>query len=90
MSKGAPLLQNMSGRLGLDDLRVESGATGLEDSSLVLGKYLNPNLYLGYSQGLFSPEGAVLLRMRLTDRLEIESRSGIEQSFDLLYRIEHD
>ena len=90
VSQGDPLLQNMSSRLGLDDLRVESGATGLEDSSLVLGKYLNPNLYLGYSQGLFSPEGAVLLRMRLTERLEFESRSGIEQSFDLLYRIEHD
>jgi translocation and assembly module TamB len=90
MSQGDPLLQNMSGRLGLDDLRVETGSAGLEDSSLVLGKYLNPNLYLGYSQGLFSPEGAVLLRMRLTDRLEFESRSGIEQSFDLLYRIEHD
>lgn len=62
---------------------------GLPASSLVLGKYLNPNLYLGYSQGLFSPEGAVLLRVRLSERLEFESRSGVEQTFDLLCRIEH-
>jgi len=90
LSKGEPLLQDMSDRLGLDELRIESGADGLADSSLVLGKYLNPDLYLGYSQGLFNPEGAVLLRLRLSDRLEVESRSGNEQSVDLFYRLEHD
>lgn len=90
LSQGEPLLQDMSARLGLDELRVEDGASGLEDSSLVLGKYLNPDLYLGYSQGLFSPEGAVLLRLRLSEHLEVESRSGNEQSVDLFYKIEHD
>jgi autotransporter translocation and assembly factor TamB len=55
----------------------------------VLGKNLNPKAYLGCSQGLFSPEGAVLLRVRLSERLEFESRSGVEQTFDLLCRIEH-
>jgi translocation and assembly module TamB len=89
MAQGEPLLQDLSDRLGLDDLRVESGG-GLEESSLVLGKYLNPDLYLGYSQGLFEPEGAVLLRLRLNERLEVESRSGVEQSVDLFYRYEHD
>ena len=77
-------------RFGLDELSLEGGAGGIEESALVLGKYLNPDLYLGYSQGLFNPEGAVLLRLRLTERLEVESRSGNEQSFDLFYRLEHD
>ena len=89
ISRGEPLLQDLSERLGLDDLRVEGGENALEDSSLVLGKYLNPDLYLGYSQGLFNPEGAVLLRLRLSKRFELESRSGNEQSVDLLYRLEH-
>jgi len=83
LSKGEPLLQDMSDRLGLDELRIEQGQGGLADSSLVVGKYLNPDLYLGYSQGLFNPEGAVLLRLRLSDKLEVESRSGNEQSVDL-------
>lgn len=89
LSRGEPLLQKLSDRLGLDDLRVESGANGIADSSLLLGKYLNPDLYLGYTQGLFNPEGAVLLRLRLSRRLEVESRSGTEQSVDLFYRLEH-
>ncbi|MGB5742314.1 MAG: translocation/assembly module TamB domain-containing protein, partial [Sedimenticolaceae bacterium] len=90
LSKSEPLLQDMSDRLGLDELRIEQGANGLEDGSLVLGKYLNPDLYLGYAQGLFNPEGAVLLRLRLSDKIDVESRSGIEQSVDLFYRLEHD
>jgi translocation and assembly module TamB len=90
MSKGDPLLQDLGDRFGLDDLTIEGGAGGLEDSSLLLGKYLNPDLYLGYSQGLFNAEGAVLLRLRLGERVELESRSGGEQSVDLYYRYEHD
>jgi translocation and assembly module TamB len=90
ISKGDPLLQDLGDRLGLDQLSLDSGAGAIEDSSLVLGKYLNPDLYLGYSQGLFNPEGAVLLRLKVTERLEVESRSGDEQSIDLFYRLEHD
>ena len=90
LSKSEPLLQDMSDRLGLDELRIEEGAGGLEDGSLVLGKYLNPDLYLGYAQSLSNPEGAVLLRLRLSDKIDVESRSGIEQSVDLFYRLEHD
>ena len=33
--------------------------------------------------------GAVLLRLRLGDRLAFESRSGNKQSADLFYRLEH-
>ena len=88
LSRSEPLLQNLGDRLGLDDVKIESGNNGLSDSSLLLGKYLNPDLYLGYSQSLFSPEGAVLLRLKLNRRLELESRSGTEQSVDLFYKIE--
>ena len=89
VSKSEPLLQQLGDRLGLDELSVESDR-GIEESSLILGKYLNPDLYLGYSQGLFTPEGAVLLRLKLSERLHVESRSGSEQSVDLFYRLEHD
>jgi translocation and assembly module TamB len=58
--------------------------------SRTLGKYLNPDLYVVYSQGLFNPEGAVLMRLKLREKLAVETRSGNEQSVDLYYRIEHD
>lgn len=90
LSRSEPLLQSLSERFGLDELRIESGEGGIADSSLILGKYLNPDLYLGYTQGLMNPEGAVLLRLRLNERVEVESRSGTEQTVDLFYKLEHD
>ena len=90
LGKGEPLLQKLGSNLGLDDVRLEGGSNGVEGSSLLVGKYLNPDLYLGYSRSLFEPEGAVLLRLRLNDKLDLESRAGTEQSVDLIYRYEHD
>ena len=90
LSTADPLIQQLTGGLGLDEITVVTGEEGLEDSSVTLGKYLNPDLYVGYSQGIFNPEGAVLMRLRLREKLTVESRSGNEQSVDLFYRIEHD
>lgn len=90
LSTADPMIQQLSGGLGLDEITVDTGEDGLESSSVTLGKYLNPDLYVGYTQGLFNPEGAVLMRLRLREKLTIESRSGNEQAVDLIYRIEHD
>jgi translocation and assembly module TamB len=90
LSRSEPLLQNLSGRLGLDEFRIEAGASGFEESALTIGKYLNPDLYLGYTMGLFTPERAVLMRLHLTEHIEVETRSGEAQSVDLFYRLEHD
>ncbi len=91
LSKADPVMQQLTAGLGLDEISVDAGGEdGLEDSSVTLGKYLNPDLYVGYSQGLFNPEGAVLMRLKLRENLSVETRSGNEQSVDLFYRIEHD
>lgn len=90
LSRGEPLLQNLSDRLGLDELSIEAGESGFEQSALTIGKYLNPDLYIGYTMSLFNPERAVLLRLHLNDHIEVETRSGETQSVDLFYRYEHD
>ena len=91
LSKADPVMQKLTAGLGLDEISVDAGGEeGLEDSAVTLGKYLNPDLYVGYSQGLFNPEGAVLMRLKLREKLTVETRSGNEQSIDLFYRIEHD
>ncbi len=90
IAQGEPLLQGMADRLGLDDLKVQGGENGLTDSSLLIGKYLRPDLYVGYTQGLFDVTAAVLLRLNLTENIEVESRAGTSQSIDLYYRLEHD
>jgi translocation and assembly module TamB len=90
LSRSEPLLQDLSSRLGLDEFKIEAGENGFQESALTIGTYLNPDLYLGYTMGLFTPERAVLLRLHLNKHLEVETRSGEAQSVDLFYRYEHD
>lgn len=90
LSRSEPLLQKMGDRLGLDDLRLEDNGNGNAGSSLLLGKYLRPDLYLGYLQNLLSPQGVALLRLHLSEKLDLETRAGTTQSIDLLYKQEYD
>lgn len=90
LAKTSPVLQQVGDTVGLDDLEVAGGENGLEDTTLVLGKYLSPDLYVGYTTGLMNPEGAVLMRYRLSDRVNVENRSGTTQSVDIFYLHEHD
>ncbi|WP_459869365.1 translocation/assembly module TamB domain-containing protein [Endothiovibrio diazotrophicus] len=74
--------------LGLDEARIRDDG-GLQDSALVLGKYLSPRLYVGYAAGLFKPSGTVELRYRLGKRWELKSESGTAGSgADLLFTLE--
>jgi autotransporter translocation and assembly factor TamB len=52
------------------------------------GKYLGPNVYVRYSYSLFNRIGGLLLRFRFNDRFSIETRSGDQDSIDLLYTVE--
>lgn len=89
-SLGKPGSEGISDKIrkqaGLDELRL--GGDSLEQGAVVLGKQLNPNLYLRYVQGLFDNASAVELRYKLTDALEIKASGGKNQSVDLNYRIE--
>lgn len=73
---------------GLDVLSLQGGDEYV-DSSLIVGKYLTPDLFVSYVQNLFTPAGSVQLEYRLTRHLGLKARSGETQSVDLLYKIEH-
>ncbi len=83
------LTQQIAQTLGLDELRVESGEV-MEESAVVLGKYLTPDLYVGYALGLFDQAGTVRLEYRLTDNWSLEAKSGEAQSMDLIFTIERE
>jgi translocation and assembly module TamB len=86
LQQALPAVQRIGQTLGLDELTVES--TTSDAGALAAGKYLSPRIYIRYSYGLFSRIGGFLLRFRLNDRLSIETRSGDQQSMDLLYTVE--
>lgn len=77
----------LSSGLGVDTLDFNS-ESNLEQSSLGLGKYLTPDLFMHYEIGLFEKESVLSLDYILNERLRLEVESGISQSIDMTYRIE--
>ncbi len=64
------------------------GGGAFDQSSVALGKYLTPRLYVGYVLGLFDSSSLLLMRYKLTKTLSIETMTGDNQSVDLYYNIE--
>ena len=89
LAGGGNLLKNIRELSPLDQLEIKRGDT-VEDSALLLGKQLNPNLYVGYTMGLFDETGFAQLRLKLRENIELETLSGTKQSVDLYYTLEHD
>lgn len=90
VDNSASLNQQIASTVGLDELNVGGGDEGLESTSLILGKYLSPKLYISYAYGLFSSAGTVGLDYQLTKKISVEAESGEAQAIDLIYTIERD
>lgn len=82
------IAQRLGLRLGLDTMSVKRDAeTG--GGSLLLGKYLTPDLYVSVSAGLLGQGNLFNLAYALTPNLRIRAESGVFQNgVDLLYSIE--
>lgn len=90
---GDILSQEIGGRLGLDEMRVDVGETTAK-TALVLGKYLSPKLYVRYLSGIIESSNIVQLRYRLSDRLQIQTEGGYRGSQsvtggDIIFTIEY-
>jgi translocation and assembly module TamB len=60
-----------------------------KQSSLLLGRYLSPDLYIGYGVGLYNAINTFVLRYRLSKRLNVEATSNsLQTGADLFYTIE--
>lgn len=88
ISQSEWITNRLQSTFGLDVLNLQGGDEYLE-SSLIVGKYLTPDLFISYVQNLFTPAGSVQLEYSLTRYLGLKASSGETQSVDLLYKIEH-
>ncbi len=88
--QGAPLLSQLGGRLGLDEVKVGagSGASGLGQTSLLLGKYLTPRLYVQYGLALLGAGNVLRIRYKLGKRWELQSETGSQTGADILFNLE--
>jgi translocation and assembly module TamB len=88
LQQALPAVQRIGQTLGLDEFTVQ--ATESDAGEFMAGKYLSPKVFVRYSYGLFNKIGGLLLRFRVNERFSIETRSGDQQSMDLLYTVEKD
>jgi translocation and assembly module TamB len=84
------LQDKLKRQLGLDVLGFEAGDDqgDVATSMLTVGKYLSPNLYVGFGQSLFEETSEFRMRYTLGEHWEVESNTGTESGVDLYYKIE--
>ena len=78
--------QRVGPRVGLDNVGLES--TTNDQTSLVLGKYLSPRLYLSYGVSLTESINTIKMRYTLDDNWTIKTEAGKERAADLVFTIE--
>jgi translocation and assembly module TamB len=83
---GAMLAQQLGSKIGLEDVGLESNLAN--ETSLVLGKYLSPRLYVSYGIGITQAVSGLMTRYILNEHWTIRTQSGKVNSSDLVYTIE--
>lgn len=79
------LMEGFGNLLLIDDLHLE-GSTKKEDVSLVVGKKITEDLYIGYDMNMFSRLGQFRVRYDLSRGFFVETRSSSESTgADLIY-----
>lgn len=86
LSGGEFLAKKIGHMFGIEDVRIES-TNGNQTASLVLGKYLTPDLYISYGFGLLEPLNTLQLRYRISKHWELKAQSGQYNGGDILYTI---
>lgn len=82
------LTKGLGDAFGLDTLQFNPSADG-GSSALTLGKYLSPDLYVGYGVGLLDTANMFNIKYRLTQRLMFESNaSATGTGVDVTYILE--
>jgi translocation and assembly module TamB len=82
---GAIIAQQLGSKVGIQDVSLESD---LDETSLVLGRYLSPRLYISYGVSLTQQLNTVKLRYTLSDRWTIKTEAGQARGADLVYTIQ--
>ena len=83
---GAILAQQLGAKVGIEDIGIEQNLSN--ETSLVLGKYLSPRLYISYGISLAAAIYTIKMRYTLGDRWTLRTEAGKERSAEIVYTIE--
>lgn len=88
LRQALPAIQRVGESLGFDEFSVRT--TAADTGQLMAGKQISSRLYMRYTYGIFNRIGGLLFRLRLTDRVSLETRSGEYKAMDLIYTVERE
>jgi translocation and assembly module TamB len=83
---GSHLVNALGQDIGLSSARIETEGD-LQDAALVVGKYLDPRVYVSYGIGLFDPVSTLRLRYLLSNKFTLQVETGKATSADAVVRI---
>jgi translocation and assembly module TamB len=84
---GAMLAAELGQHVGIQEVGVESNLL-TNDTSVVLGRYLSPRLYVGYGVSLTQQLNTLKLRYSLGDHWVVRTEVGQARGADLVYTID--
>jgi translocation and assembly module TamB len=89
LSGGESVGREVGEKIGVDEIEVSSEAGDTTSASLLVGKYLTPELLVSYGIGLFEPVSTLRLRYALSSKWKLVGEaSDLRSSADLFYVIE--
>ncbi|MEJ2521870.1 MAG: translocation/assembly module TamB domain-containing protein [Gammaproteobacteria bacterium] len=89
LAGGSMIAGEVGERVGIDTLGFE-GSDETGQASLVIGKYLSPQLFVSYGVGLLDAINVLKMRYRLSRKLSVEVATSDETSADIIYTFERD
>ena len=84
---GTSIISGIASFFRVDELEIKSDS-GVDQSQLMIGKYITPRLLVRYMVGLFDRLTSLGVEYQVTERLRVEAESGEKQTVDLVYKIE--
>jgi translocation and assembly module TamB len=81
--------EQLANKLGIEDFQMGTSSNE-EGSAVQLSGYVSERIFVEYGVGLFDRTNAFILRYQLTEKLFVETASGIDSTIDLIYSFEHD
>jgi len=87
ISQSQGIVNQIQNQLGLDAFAINSSGD-VNDSSLMLGKYITPRIFVRYAVGLFETESSLAIDYTVNDRVKLQATSGQSQSIDITYTVE--
>ncbi len=84
--KSGFLTDKLATMFGLDQLALSGSTT--QNASIVVGKYINPKLYLSYGLGIIDKISTAKLNYKLSNKFSLEAERSLETGVDIFYNLE--